>query len=81
MTDITQADRDAAAATPCVVGFRAIIRAGKLDDNSVVQAFAAHRIATQTAIADMLDEMAGKEQDFRRTVHMLEIAAKVRGMA
>ena len=53
---IEQVDRDAAAdGSPCVLGFRAIIRAGKMDDNPVVQAFARHRIqARDQAMNDAL---------------------------
>ena len=79
MTDITQADRDAAASffrnddTPLSVKFTL-----GANPKPLLEAFAAHRIATQSAIAKMLDEMAGKEVTCERQLCLHAAAAKVR---
>jgi len=83
MTDITQADREAAADWLSTKiydwGYCGDVRSGKVEDH-LVDAFAAHRLATQTAIAKMLDEMADKAATYERQMCLIEVAARVRGM-
>jgi hypothetical protein len=62
--EITQADRDAAAdwcesqPFPSKQVEAPMIRLCEYDHHSLVQAFAAHRIASTTEAADLMDEMA-----------------------
>lgn len=61
---VTQADREAAAAfygphlsLPGEVPVTAHMRAGKIDESPSIQAFAAHRIASQADLVDLLNNM------------------------
>ena len=79
MTDITQADREASADYFYQLSGIAKV-GGFMSPDSLEAAFAKHRIATQTAIADMLDEMAERGGSMRQLC-LMEAAAKVRGMS
>ncbi len=80
MTDITQADREASADYFYQLSGIAKV-GGFISPDSLEAAFAKHRIATQSAIADMLDEMAGSNAALDRYGCLREAATKVRGMS
>lgn len=65
---VTQADRDAAADVASSFGAEQVppeMRAGKLDHHPTVQAFARHRIATETQSQATIDELLGALKECR----------------
>lgn len=54
--EVTQADREAAAAVAIASDLRLIILEGRMDEHIYTQAFARHRIAAQAELLEALED-------------------------